>query len=106
MIAVIFRIGRAAIDAPEIAPIRDRNAQVRNLPPKFIVKRHRCRRSIGGLALEKQKPESVPWMSGTDEKAYIFVALLSKHGRPRCFHPNPHPRRRHREPPKHRPKRQ
>jgi hypothetical protein len=41
VIAVIFGIGRAAINAPEVATVRDRNPQVGDLPAKFIEKGHR-----------------------------------------------------------------
>src|SRR5262245_46101518 len=42
MIAIIFRIGRPAIYAPEITPVRYRNAQVRDLPPEFVSQIHPC----------------------------------------------------------------
>ena len=40
MVAIIFRIGGAAVDAAEIAAIRDRDAQVGDLPAEFVVKGH------------------------------------------------------------------
>src|SRR6266849_2568258 len=40
VIAVIFGIGRAAIDAAEIAAVRDGDAQVGDLTAEFIVKGH------------------------------------------------------------------
>ncbi len=40
VVAVIFRIGGTAIDAAEIAAVRDRNAQVSDLPAEFVVKGH------------------------------------------------------------------
>src|ERR1700676_5300420 len=40
VIAVVFRIGRSAVHAAEVAAVRNRDAQVRNLPAEFIVKGH------------------------------------------------------------------
>jgi hypothetical protein len=40
MVAVILRIGGAAIDAAEVAAVRDRNTQVSDLPAEFVVKGH------------------------------------------------------------------
>src|SRR5207245_952437 len=43
MIAVVFRVGRAAVDAPEVAAIRDGDAQVSDLAAEFVVKGHGSR---------------------------------------------------------------
>ena len=48
MIAIILRIGGTAIDAAEVASVRDRNAQVRDLASKFVVQSHR-KAPIGGM---------------------------------------------------------
>src|SRR6267154_1021554 len=40
VIAIIFRIGRAAIHAAEIAAVGHRDAQVGNLAPEFVVQEH------------------------------------------------------------------
>jgi hypothetical protein len=40
MIAVILWISRAAIHAPKITPVGDRDAQIGDLPPEFVVKGH------------------------------------------------------------------
>ena len=42
MLAIIFRVGGAAVHATEIAAIGDRDAQVGDLPAEFVVKRHVC----------------------------------------------------------------
>ena len=48
MIAIIFRVGGAAVHATEIAAIRDRDAQVGDLPSEFVVKRHVFKIRIDG----------------------------------------------------------
>jgi ribonuclease D len=40
VITVVFRVGRAAVDAPEVAAIRDGDAQVGDLAAEFVVKDH------------------------------------------------------------------
>ena len=40
VIAIVFRVGRAAINAPEVAAIRDGDAQVGDLAAEFVVKGH------------------------------------------------------------------
>jgi len=40
VVAVIFRVGGAAIDAAEIAAVRDGDAQVGDLPTEFVMKGH------------------------------------------------------------------
>jgi hypothetical protein len=40
VLLVIFRIGRSAVNAPEIAAVSDRNSQVGDLPAEFVLQRH------------------------------------------------------------------
>jgi hypothetical protein len=40
VVAIIFRVSRTAIDAPEVAAVGYRNTQVGNLAPEFVVKGH------------------------------------------------------------------
>src|SRR5260370_39188935 len=40
VIAVVFRVGGAAVDATEIATVRDGDAQIGNLTAEFVVKGH------------------------------------------------------------------
>jgi hypothetical protein len=40
VIAVIFGVGGAAVDATEITAIRDGDAQVGNLAPEFVMQVH------------------------------------------------------------------
>src|ERR1700733_10283945 len=40
VIAVVFRVGRAAIHAAKIAAVCDRNAQVGDRPSEFVAKSH------------------------------------------------------------------
>src|SRR5580658_1747606 len=40
MVAVILGVGRATVHAAEIAAVRDRDAQVGDLPPEFVEKSH------------------------------------------------------------------
>src|SRR5205814_6666869 len=69
MVAIIFRVGRAAIHTPEVAPVRHGNPQVRNLPPEFVLQAH--------LAPKNKKPDSQSGI-GCSSKICIFGdALLS-----------------------------
>jgi hypothetical protein len=68
VVAVILRIGRAAIHAAKIASIRDRNSQIRNLSPEFVVKRHRHR-----LPAQKTKKARIRWLDvGHRRKSTYF----------------------------------
>ena len=40
VIAIILGVGRAAVDAAEVAAVGNRDAQVRNLATEFILKGH------------------------------------------------------------------
>lgn len=40
VVAIVFRVGRAAVNAAKIAAIRDGDAQVGDLPAEFVVKDH------------------------------------------------------------------
>ncbi len=65
VIAVILRIGRAAIDAAKVAAVRNRDAQVRDLPAEFVVKRHWCPQKTNAR-IQCLEP-------GVDEKLHFFV---------------------------------
>ena len=69
MLAIIFRVGGAAVDAAEITPVGDGDTQISNLSAEFVVKRHERERA----SQETKTPESGAWMSGADEKLHIFV---------------------------------
>jgi len=58
VIAVIFRIGRAAIDAAEIATIRDGNAQVRDLAAESIVEGHKKTRFLPSADWNRDTPKN------------------------------------------------
>ena len=85
---VRFRIGRAAIDAAEIAAVRDRDPQVGDLAAEFVGRAALC-----PLASPKTKSPN-PRLDLGETPARDFGAPgipLSKHGRPGRFHPNPQP---------------
>jgi hypothetical protein len=46
VVAIVFRVGRAAVDATEIAAVRNRNAQVGDLPAEFVMKGHGLRSTL------------------------------------------------------------
>src|SRR6266481_2277256 len=71
VIAIIFRIGRAAIDAAEIAAVGHRDAQVGNLAPEFVVQEHQI--ALTTWSPKNKKPESICLDAGADEKLHIFV---------------------------------
>jgi hypothetical protein len=70
VIAVILGVGRAAINAPEIATVGHRNPQVGDLTVEFVAKRHKTKNPIPGIADG----------TGCAPKTCIFsaIALLSK----------------------------
>src|SRR5580704_468359 len=73
VVAVIFRVGRAAVDAAEIAPVRDRNTQVGDLPAEFVEKGHdtfsswkRPPKSLLFCSPKTKSPDPSTWMRACD----------------------------------------
>src|SRR6266849_9396473 len=75
VIAIIFRVGGAAIHAPEIAAIRDGDAKVGYLAAEFIVKGH-----VSGAGSPKNQKARIRVLGiGRRRKTAVFrTSLLSK----------------------------
>jgi len=83
VIAIVFRIRRAAVHATKIATVRHGDTQIGDLPSELVVKRHVCLR-----ALKKQKTRFGKWNRAPSE--IIFgEELLSKYREARAFPPEP-----------------
>src|SRR5438552_8029897 len=95
MIAVVFGIGGAAVDAADIATVGDGDAKVGDLPAEFVVKDHGplCLLATSTQLSDKTKPPDPVQEIGRSPKKHAFSvsSLLSKHGRPGRFRPNPWP---------------
>src|SRR5216684_1437424 len=107
VVAVVFRVGGAAVDAAEIATVGDRNAKVGDLAAEFVVKGHgqRCFSDAASWltvrSYQKKTPDPMLGIGRAPKNSTFSVSsLLSKHGfalkayrngRPGRFHPNPQP---------------
>ena len=80
MIAVIFRVSRAAVDAPEIAAVRDRNAQVGDLPSEFVEKSHATflagRDRLNSCPFPKNKIARSNYLDAGARRKYVVFRLV------------------------------
>src|ERR1700730_4529553 len=83
VIAIIFRIRRAAVHAAEIATIRDGDTQIGDLPSELVLKRHVFRTTP-----KKLKTDSGKWNRAPSEIRF-GEELLSKYREARAFPPEP-----------------
>ena len=81
VVAIVFRVGGAAVDAAEIAAVRDGDAQVGDLPAEFVVKGHglpqyfdAAPRVSGARSLENKTARSMAW-NRAQTKKYIFSSV-------------------------------
>src|SRR6266852_505894 len=97
VVAIVFRVGGAAIDAAEVTAIRDGNAQVGNLPAEFVVKGHGPPQYFdaaptvsGAKSLENKTARSSAGNRALTEKLHIFGVLAPFQAREaRAFPPKP-----------------
>src|SRR5467141_903750 len=81
VVAIVFRVGGAAVDAAEIAAVRDGDAQVGDLPAEFVVKGHglpqyfdAAPRVSGARSLENKTARSMAW-NRAQTKKHIFSSV-------------------------------
>src|SRR5882672_6200532 len=81
VVAIVFRVGGAAVDAAEIAAVRDGDAQVGDLPAEFVVKGHGLPQYFdaapqvsGARSPENKTARSIAW-NRAQTKKYIFSSV-------------------------------
>jgi hypothetical protein len=97
VVAIVFRVGGAAVDTAKIAAVRDRDAQVGDLPVEFVVKGHGSPQYFDAAApvsaarsLENKTARSGPGNRALTEKLRILGVLAPFQAREaRAFPPKP-----------------
>src|ERR1700704_662533 len=83
VIAIVFRVRRAAVHAAKITTVRDGDPQIGDLPSEFVVKRH-----VHPRSLKNQKTRFGKWNRAPSEIRF-GEGLLSKYREARAFPPEP-----------------
>src|SRR6266850_460319 len=97
VVAIVFRVGGAAVDAAEVAAIRDGDAQVGDLPAEFVVQGHGppqyfdAAPPVSGVSSLENKPaRSSAGNRALTKKLHIFGVLAPFQAREaRAFPPKP-----------------
>src|SRR6266404_5191694 len=75
VVAIVFRVSGAAVNAPEVAAVRDGDAQVSDLPAEFVLKGHSAPQYFdaappvsGARSLENKTARSMTWNRAQTKK--------------------------------------